>query len=801
MKKYDFNQDWFCRSLTRGGEAYPVAIPHDAMRTEKRVDTSVGEANIGWFEGGDYEYTKTFTIPEQLRGKTLALEFEGVYHNAEVYVNGQKAAFRPYGYTNFYVELDSFVRRDGPNELRVIARNADQPNSRWYSGTGIYRPVWLYAGDEAHILINGVRIRTVDISPARIHAEVRTSCPGQVRLEVLDNGRAVCSAEARADTSNTAAFDLTIPDGKLWSVDAPNLYTARAAFGGDVVEESFGVRSLAWTPRDGMTVNGERVILRGACIHHDNGLLGACTYPEAEERRVRILKEAGYNTVRSAHNPASKYLLDACDRLGMLMMDEYVDCWYMHKTEHDYASYVEQWWQKDLKDLVDKDFNHPCVVIYSTGNEVAETAQERGVRLQQRFTGYLHRLDPTRPVTCGINIFFNFLSSAGFGVYSDDKAKKQAEAAAKAARDAQKSKPKKKPVGSEFYNTLAAKLGCGFMKLGATIPPCDWKTRDAFAAMDVAGYNYGINRYVKDCKKYPDRLILGSETFIGDAYRFWEIAKSHPQVIGDMVWAGWDYIGECGDGGPEFADYKTDRPEDRIRGGTCRIDVTGKMTPEVDYTRVAFELERGPYLAVFPVYEKEKPNISGWQLTRALRSWTYPGCDGRETDVEVYARAHEVEVLVNGKSVGRKRLKNTCRAMFKAVYRDGEITAVAYDAQGREIGRDSIRTAGAGTRLRLEPEVSSCKPGEMVYLRVRYTDENGEVKPMEKHRVAFSADNGVLMGTANGSTYFAGNYAQSEVPTYFGEAQAVVRSGAAGTVRVTATDGKQTVTAEIPCKG
>ena len=799
MKKYDFNQGWFCRSLTRGGEAYPVAIPHDAMRTEARVDTSVGEANIGWFEGGDYEYTKTFTIPEELRGRTLVLEFESVYHNAEVYVNGQKAAYRPYGYTNFYVELNPYLA-DKSNEVRVIARNADQPNSRWYSGTGIYRPVWLYAGEEAHIPVNGVRIWTVDHTAAKIHAEVKTSQPGLVRLEVLDGGSAVCSAEAQAEGGNPAVFALSIPNGRLWSVDAPNLYTARITFGSDVVEETFGVRSLAWTARDGMTINGERVVLRGACIHHDNGVLGACTYPEVEERRVRILKEAGYNTIRSAHNPASKYLLDACDKLGMLMMDEYVDCWYMHKTEHDYASYVEQWWQKDLKDLVDKDFNHPCVVMYSTGNEVAETAQERGVRLQQDFTDYLHKLDPTRPVTCGINIFFNFLSSAGFGVYSDEKAKKQAEAAAKAAQDAQKKKPKKKPVGSEFYNTLAAKLGCDFMKIGATIPPCDWRTRDAFAAMDIAGYNYGILRYEKDCKKYPDRLILGSETFIGDTYRFWETAKRHHQVVGDMVWAGWDYIGECGDGGPEFADYKTDRPEDRIRGGTCRIDVTGKKTPEVDYTRVAFELEAGPYLAVFPAYEEEKPKISGWQLTRAVRSWSWPGCDGKETDVEVYARAHEVELLVNGKSVGRKRLKNTCRAVFKTAYHDGEIAAVAYDAQGKELGRDVLRTAGAAAQLRLEPETLSCKPGEMVYLRVRYTDENGEVKPMEKHRVTFTVENGTVMGTANGSTYFAGNYAQPEVPTYFGEAQAVVQAGGAGTVRVTASDGERTVTAEIVCQ-
>ena len=792
MKRYDFNTGWTCRALKPGAEAIPVTLPHDAMRTEARLNTSLGEGNIGWFEGGDYEYRKRFTLEDEQQNKKLLLEFESVYHNAEVWLNGQKIAFRPYGYTNFYVELNEGLL-DGENELQVIARNADQPNSRWYSGTGIYRPVWLWIGEEKHIPVNGVKIRTLSIAPARISVKVETSVPGEVELEILDGGAIVTKA------SGAGAFELEVPDAKLWNVDTPHLYTCRVRFGNDVVEERFGIRTLSWTPEKGVAVNGERCVIRGGCIHHDNGLLGACSYPEVEERRIRILKEAGYNAVRSAHNPCSKYLLEACDRLGMLMMDEYVDCWYMHKTQHDYATYVTDWWKQDLKDLVDKDYNHPCVILYSTGNEVAESAQEKGIRLQQDFTDYLHSLDDTRPVTCGINIFFNFLSSMGMGVYSDEKAQQQAEAAKKAAQNAEAKKPKKKAVGSEFFNMLATAVGCDFMKFGAWLPPCDWKTRDAFAAMDIAGYNYGNWRYRKDARKYPKRLILGSETLIGDAYDFWEIAKEVPQLVGDFVWAGWDYIGECGDGGPEYADYKSEAPEDRIRGGTCRIDVTGKKTPEVDYTRVAFELEKGPKLAVFPVYEKEKPNISGWQLTRAQRSWTWPGCDGQETDVEVYARAAVVKLYINGQCVGKKK-PGKARAKFRVTYHSGELLAISFDAAGKEIGRDALLTAGEKTELRLEPETASCRPGEMVYFRMRYTDNNGEIKPMEKHRVRVSAENGTVMGTANGSTYFHGNYAQSEVPTYFGEAQTVVQAGDTGVLRVTVTDGERTASVELPCK-
>ena len=799
MKRCDFNTGWTCRPLSREGDAVPVTLPHDAMRTERRVETSLGEGNIGWFEGGDYEYKKLFSVPSDLQGQTLILEFESVYHNAEVFLNGNKLAFRPYGYTNFYVDVTSHLK-DGENELTVIARNADQPNSRWYSGTGIYRPVWLWAAKEKYILLNGVRIETLGISPARIRVSVKTSVAGTAKFEVLSGDACIAASEIEADPAGSNLIEITLPDAKLWSPEEPNLYTARVTFGEDIVEENFGVRTLTWTPDKGIAINGKRTVIRGACIHHDNGILGACTYPEVEERRIRILQKAGYNAIRSAHNPASKYLLDACDKLGMLMMDEYVDCWYMHKTTNDYASYVTDWWQQDLKDMVEKDFNHPCVIMYSTGNEVAESAQPKGIALQQSFTDYLHSLDATRPVTCGINIFFNFLSSIGLGVYSDDKAKKQAEAAAKAAESAAAKKPKKKAVGSEFFNNMAAKLGTDFMKFGASLPPCDWKTKDAFAAMDIAGYNYGNWRYKKDARKYPNRLILGSETLVGDAYDFWEIAKTTPQIVGDFVWTGIDYIGECGDSSPEFADYTSGRPEDRVRGGTNRIDMTGKEYAEADYTRVAFELDAGPRIAVFPVYEKEKPTMTGWQLTRAMRSWSWHGCDGQETDVEVYARADSVELLVNGQSVGRKSMKGKIRVIFRTAYHDGEITAVSYDASGREIGRETLRTAGQKTELRLEAEAETCVQGEMVYFRIRLTDENGETKPMEKGTFTFTVENGTLMGTVNGSCSYKGNFAGDTVPTYFGEAQAIVCAGTPGPIRVTARSAHYEAAAEVICK-
>lgn len=874
MQKIDFNKDWICRCLTRDEEAYPVTLPHDAMLSEPRTQESTGEGNVGWYIGGDYEYTKNFFVPEEYKDKKVLIEFEEIYHNGEVYINGKKAAYRPYGYTNFYVDTEGFFQYGKENEIKVIARNADQPNSRWYSGTGIYRPAYLHVAGEKYIPVNGVKIRTLSYDPAKIEVVVKTSAPGELSLKIefegskvlrvigestkignVNNDRIISSdnknmqpngsvqtgengqkselVQVEAEKNNQAAeyqaiFQLDVPNAKLWDTEHPNLYTCKAVFGEDEVIETFGIRELIWNPQVGMTINGERVILRGACFHHDNGVLGACTYPEAEERKMRILKENGYNAVRSAHYPCSKALLDACARMGMLMMDEYVDVWYIHKTKYDYAGQLADWWKQDLKDMVDKDYNHPSVIMYSTGNEVAETAQKKGIALTGDMTNFLHSLDSTRPVTCGINIFFNFLSSIGLGVYSDDKAEKSAGNAEKNAAQATgknekkvvksgektvnkatengkkglgstKPEKKKKPVGSEFYNTLACLVGDYFMKCGATLYPCDLRTKDAYANMDIAGYNYGIFRYKHDLKKYPNRLILGSETFCKDAYSFWEIAKKNKRIIGDFVWAGWDYIGEVGDGAAEYSDYKFEDPATRMTGGNGRIDLNGKPRAEAAYTRVAFERETGPFIAVDPVYQKEKLRLTGWQLTKALESWAWDGCNGEPAKVEVYARAAQVELFINGKSVGKKKVKK-CRANFNTTYQDGEITAVSYDENGKEINRYSLQTAGKDTVLQVRPEEKTVKPEGLAFIQLQYTDSKGIWKPMEKHNIKVTVENGVLKGLGSPAPYVKGNYTDHTVATYYGEAMAVVQADGNGPVKVTVADEERFYVAEIPCE-
>ena len=779
MKPRSFNTGWTCRPLDGDGPALPVRLPHDAMLAEERSASSPGGKHIGYFSGGDYLYEKHFTPDDSWKACCL-LEFEGVYRDSEVLLNGERVGGCTSGYTGFYVNLTGKVKPGQSSTLQVIARNREQPNSRWYTGTGIYRPVTLWTADDAHILPDGVQVRTLSVAPPEIAVTLHTSAPGRAVVRILDGDVVLAAQSTQVDGEATVPFIL--PDAVLWQPGNPKLYTCQVAFGTDEHSCSFGVRSIEWGD-DGFLLNRERVILQGACIHHDNGLLGACAYPEAEERRIRLLLENGYNAVRSAHNPCSKALLDACDRLGMLVVDELADQWYIHKTRYDDADRFPARWREDLGAMVQKDFNHPSVVMYSIGNEVSETAQKRGVALTREMTAALHALDGTRPVTCGVNLFFNFLSTLGLGVYSDKKA----------AADV------KQTAGSEFFNNLAGLFGSEFMKRGAQLFGCDLATRDAYAALDVAGYNYGVYRYAHDLKKYPHRLILGSETFCKDAYRFRELAQREPRLIGDFVWAGMDYLGEAGLGAWEYLDRSARRhPEGWLSSGCGRIDLTGKPLGEALYTRVALAHDPGPFIAVRPVnntFHRHSP--SAWKMTNAIPSWSWQGCEGRIAHVEVYARAACVELSLNGKRLRRKRLRNG-QAHFYIRYQPGALEARALDAQGRELGRCTLTSAGPAAQIALAPEEPTARPGRLCYVRLRYADAAGRTATLQQGHIRVQVQGGQLVALGNGCPYHPGSYLTPETETYYGEALAILLPDGSGDLTLTARDGRFTGRAVIP---
>lgn len=764
MSKLNFNENWQYGHL---GEEWrkSVTLPHDAMIYEKRTPDSPGGKNTGWYEGYDYVYEKKFAVPEEWKEKNVVFEFESVYRNPKVYINGQLAGQWAYGYTGFYVEADKFLKYGEENEIRVEAFNADQPNSRWYSGAGIYRPVWVHVLPKAHVLLEGgVKIKTIDYMQPRFNVDVATNVGGQLKIEILDGGKAVAGEEVTTD--GEISIEFALPEAKLWSPESPCLYTCRVTFGEDVREEKFGIRLLECDAKGGMRINGKRVILRGACIHHENGILGAVNHPFADERKIKLLQAYGYNAIRSAHNPTSKATLDACDRLGMLVLDEYVDMWYIHKNKYDFASQFASEWQNDLKALVNKDYNHPSVIMYSTGNEVAETGQKKGIAFAKEMTDFIHTMDD-RPVTCGINIFFNLLYSLGFGIYSDKK-----------ADNAAKANKKKKSVGSEFFNDLAGLLGATTMKVGATMPGCNAKTKHAFAAMDVAGYNYGILRYKRDMKKYPDRVIVGSETFCADARKFWQIAKDHPALIGDFVWAGIDYLGEVGVGSWEHADYAPEFSGGAgwVSAGSGRLDLNGRPLAEALYTRVAFDLDPIRVGVVRPDKAFEKHSPSAWKLSGAWESWSWDGCDGKETMVEVYTTCPRAAVYVNGKKVGEKKVGKNARAYFKVVYHPGELVAAGIDKKGNEVCRTVLKSAGEKTtQLRAIPELENIKRDDLCYIRLQYTDVNGVWKPLIRGEIKVSVEGGELLALGSACPYNEQGYHRDTTDTYFGEALAIIR--------------------------
>ncbi len=773
--RIDFCGGWTYYRADRAGQKYRITLPHDAMLSEERIFGSKGGKNIGWYEGGDYIYEKEFEVPEIYENQTVMLEFEGVYHDAGIVLNGEQAGDLGYGYNGSLVCIDRCLR-EGKNQLRVVVHNSDQPNSRWYTGTGIYRPVLLHILPEKHFIMESIRITTVDWKERRLQISAELSSQGEAEFRIMDGKK--CLAAGLAGGSRQVTLDMQVKGAELWSCGNPRMYTLEARFGEDVQEIPFGIRTITVNSRKGFCINGERVILRGACVHHDNGILGACAFADAEARKVRIMKKAGYNALRSAHNPCSKAFLEACDREGMLVMDEYVDVWYIHKTMYDYAGRVEQNYEKDLEAVVRKDYNHPSVVLYSLGNEVAETSEKRGIALYGDMQECLHRLDGTRPVTCGVNLFFNFLYSMGFGVYSDEKAEKEPE----------------KEVGSAFYNKLATILGDSFMKFGATLSGSDRKTRDSYAKMDIAGYNYGIWRYKKDVKKYPDRVILGTETFCADAALFWKLANKYPAVIGDFVWPGMTYHGEV-----PYPGWETKNGERIFAGspawaaaGSGRVDMNGREWSETDYTRVAFGMQPIA-IGVIPVnLADENYDISAWDLTCALGSWSWNGCEGKKTKVEVYSRAHSAELFLNGKSLGRKKLRN-CRCVFKAVYEPGTLKAVSYTAEGTKDAETALRTAGEDTRLSVVPEEGT---KELHFVNLRYTDSEGIAKPLAQGEIHVKAEGGDLLALGSARPLNPRSYLTDSTDTYYGEAMAVVRARGKVKLHIDSPYGSQEVALE-----
>lgn len=795
MSRDSFNTGWtvrpkgsiFTQLSGSTAEAVPVTLPHDAIITlERGAEHNGGQA---YFPGGCFEYSKTFEVPEAWRTKRVSLEFGGVYRDAVVFVNNVAAGHRPYGYSAFLVDLDPYLRYGEPNVVRVEARSHD--DSRWYTGAGIFRDTRLIVTELVHIEWRGVRVTTPDVDAERAVVEVAVDVRNDglstetiaVEVDVVDEeGVTVASGTApvttRAGSSALARIRAYVNKPRLWSVDDPQLYTAavRLRAAGVVVDERptrFGVRTLRLDPESGLRINGETVKLRGACVHHDNGILGAAAIRRAEERKVELLKAAGFNAIRSSHNPLSAAMLAACDRVGMLVIDEAFDVWTESKSSFDYSLAFQEWWERDVEAMVLKDLNHPSVIFYSIGNEIPETGNPLGSEWGRRLAEKVRTLDPTRFVTNGVN---------GFVAAIDDFVEEFRRVAAAGEQDG----------GVNDFMASHADLQNQIAQSSVVTE----RTAESFAVLDVAGMNYADARYPLDRELFPSRIIVGSETFPPRIADNWALILDSPHVIGDFTWTGFDYLGEVGVGRAVYTDSTAQfaAPFPWIAAWCGDLDLTGFRRPASFYREIVFGLRTEPYIAVQrPENYHRTPKVTGgWSWSDSIGSWTWSVEPGSPIRVEVYSGdSDEVELRLDGKTLARQTVGEGMPlvTVFETEYQPGELTAIAY-RNGSETGRTTLHSAIGATSLTAtaDRDVLVADDADLAFIPIELRDTAGTLVTSVDRQVAVSVEGaGVLQALGSARPDNAERYDTGVHTTFDGRALAVVRPTGPGAITVTVT--------------
>ncbi len=788
MTGIPFNDDWayraplgpFAAAEGSAAEPMPVRLPHDALRDAVRTPDAPGKGAGAYYPQGAFTYLKTFAVPEAWRGKLVRLEIQGAYRRAQVFCNDEFAGNRADGYARFFVDLTPYLGFGEDNTLRIEVRSGQ--DSRWYSGAGLHRPVLLHVDEPVHIVPDGVTVTTLRVEDDQAVVDVVTTVANKGlatrTLDVATTLRAPDGAEAERDTApSTLAPGETalvrqrfyVQAPQLWGPDSPKLYTATVNLGiGEATTVTFGIRTVTVDPRKGLRINGEPVLLRGACLHSDNGPLGAAAIGRADERRIELLKGAGFNAIRTAHNPASTATLDACDRLGILVMDEAFDMWTRFKTPYDYAAEFPQWWAADLEAMVAKDRNHPSVIMYSLGNEIAEVGTPHGARWARRMAEHVRALDPTRLITNGINPFLAVI----------DEVPAIAEA-------------------SGGLNEMMAAEGGPFAVVSAS-ESAGRRTAESSAPLDVLGLNYAESRYAIDRDLFPHRVIVGSETFPSEIGRLWPMVRDAPNVIGDFTWTGWDYLGEVGIGATAYEEdpdaiAALEREYPYLTAWCGDLDITGFRRPVSYYREIVFGLRSEPYLAVRRP-ERHGQTIamqSPWGWSDSVSSWTWPGFESQTVVIEVYADADEVALLLDGREVGRSVVgeQRPMMASLETVYAPGDLTAVAY-RDGVEAGRTTLRSAASPARLTAVADRTRLGDGDadLAFVAVELRDDQGVLVTGRDRPVRVEvAGSGTLAGMCSANPKTVERFDSATWRTFDGRVLVVVRPTGLGDIRVAVT--------------
>ena len=742
-------------------DGFPVDLPHDYSIILKRDPQTPAGASNGFFPGGLGCYKKTLFIPEEWTGKKVGLEFEGVYMNAAVHVNKQLAARHPYGYTSFFCDLTPYLDYGRDNIISVNVNNGALPNTRWYSGSGIYRHVWLEVREPVHIAPWGVFVTAPEVASENSTVAVRTtienSAPAKdgVKLRSIllaeDDTEVAISEQAvaiPAEGKSEVLQSLTVSPAKLWSIETPYLYTLRS----EIIKEDkvidakltkVGIRSISFDVDHGFRLNGISLKLKGGCVHHDCGLLGTAAYDRAEERKVELHKANGFNAIRCAHNPPSPAFLDACDRLGILVIDEAFDCWRENKTPNDYALFFEEWWERDLTAMILRDRNHPCIIMWSTGNEIIERdGRSEGNEYARKLADFVRTLDATRVVT----------------------------------------------------NALCPIPGVNHQYELAGDDPWGNRTEKFAEPLEVVGYNYLRQRYENDGVKYPGRIICGSETYPSEAFEYWREVERLPHVIGDFVWTSMDYLGEAGIGRVWYGERKGwlgDYPWHMAYCGD--IDICGFKRPQSHYRDCVWGISKAPYIAVHkPQNHGKTTGMMAWAWPDVSSAWDWPGFEGKPVFIDLYCADSEVELFLNGRSLGRKvsGKPSQYKTSFETSYEPGKLVAVGYE-NGIATSRTALKTAGKPVAIRLTPDRKVLRPAtiDLSYITVEIVDAEGNVVYNAAHELYFTVCGvGILLAVGNGNPLTEEMYIGNQRKVHDGRAMVVIKStGELGMIQLTTT--------------
>ncbi|MFY9152186.1 MAG: glycoside hydrolase family 2 TIM barrel-domain containing protein [Prolixibacteraceae bacterium] len=739
-----------------------IDLPHDwsiedlpAVEGKKQIgpfsEDSPGQGATGNVMGGIGWYRKTFTLGESAKNKKIQLCFDGVYMECNVWLNGQHLGFHPYGYTPFTLNLTPFINPSGKNTLAVWV-NSPGKNSRWYSGAGIYRHVSLQITDLINIPVWGIFVTTPEVSADLAKVKVATTINNitteNVGISVLTRifspeGIEVAKTESELTTNSgkdtIVGQVLEVKTPERWSTESPVLYkmVSEIKHKGKTIDQkitSFGIRSIEFSAEKGFLVNGEPVLLKGGCMHHDNGPLGSATIDRAEERRVELMKKFGFNAIRTSHNPPSHQFLDACDRLGVLVIDEAFDQWQRPKNPEDYHQYFDEWHQRDLEAMVMRDRNHPSVIMWSIGNEINERVDSSGIEIMKNLIAIIKNLDTTRPVTEALCDFW------------DNKGK----------------------------------------TWESTIP--------AFALLDIGGYNYQWKHYESDHAQFPQRMMIGTESVPKEAFENWQMVEKNPYVLGDFVWTSMDYLGESGIGHTLVSKDGKDSfsPGWPWYNAYCGdIDICGFKKPQSYYRDVVWKISKLEMAVHAPIPAEMFENVSFWGWPDEQQSWNWAGNEGKKLQVNVYSSYPEVRLELNGKEIATKPVSADTKltASFEVPYEAGELKAIALQ-DGKEVESKILKTTGKPAKIRLTADRSEIRASrnDLSYVTVEVTDEAGNLVPDAASKINFTVSGaGELAAVENGNPSDMKSFRQPEVTSFKGKCLVILRpSGTAGELKLSA---------------